>query len=86
MTSIGGGFFLPMIGYFTPFMIVGAAILAVGTGLLSTLRVDTSIGQWLGYQVITGIGAGMTLQVFDLTKAHLNADANYCCASGCWSS
>ena len=86
VTSIGAGFFLTMVGYFTPVMIVGAAILAVGTGLLSTLRVDTSLGQWLGYQVIAGTGAGLTLQVFDLTCTHLNADATYCRASSCFSS
>lgn len=81
LTSIGAGFFIAMVGYFTPVMIVGAAILAVGTGSLSTLRVDSSLGQWLGYQVIAGIGAGSTLQVFRLIKAHLNEDVNYCCSS-----
>jgi len=67
-------------------MIIGAAILAVGTGLLSTLSVDTTFGQWLGYQVIAGVGAGSILQVFDITSAHLNADATYCRASSCLSS
>jgi hypothetical protein len=86
VASIGAGFLLPMVGYFTPIMIVGATILAIGTGLLSTLGVDTRVGQWLGYQLITGIGAGMTLQVFDFTRAHLKADATYRRTIGRWSS
>lgn len=81
-TSIGIGFFLAMVGYFTPIMIVGAALLAVGTGLLSTLRVDTSIGQWVAYQTIAGIGAGLIIQVLAYTMAHLNVDAGYCCTIG----
>ena len=83
LTSIGVGFILSLVGYFTPFMIIGAAMLALGTGLLSTLRVDTSVGQWLGYQITAGIGAGLILQVLiDLTKAHLIADAGNCSAIG----
>ena len=64
-TSMGSGFLLAMVGYFMPFMFVGAALLAIGTGLLSTLGVDASIPQWVGYQIIAGIGAGLILQVFD---------------------
>lgn len=67
-SSLGNTFFLPMIGYFMPCMIIGAGVLAVGTGLLSTLSVNTSLSQWLGYQVISGLGAGFNLQVLNGKK------------------
>jgi hypothetical protein len=49
-------------GYFTPFMLAGGAIFIIGAGLLITLKVSTSIGMWVGYQVLAGADAGMALQ------------------------
>ena len=66
VSAIVTGTLLSMIGYFTPFMIFGAALVAVGEGLLSTFRVDTILGVWLGYQIIVGIGSGITAQVFNI--------------------
>ena len=58
---VGGA--ITVIGYYAPFMWVGSAVLTVGCGLLYTLRVDTSTARWIGYQLLTGIGAGMGMQV-----------------------
>jgi len=41
----------------------GAAIFTVGAGLLQTLKVDSSAGRWIGYQILTGIGAGAGVQI-----------------------
>jgi len=41
----------------------GAAIFTVGAGLLKTLQVDSSAGKWIGYQILTGIGAGAGVQI-----------------------
>jgi hypothetical protein len=46
-------------------MIVGGALLAVGAGLLGTFAVDTTVGQWIGYQAIVGFGAGMAMQALN---------------------
>jgi Fungal trichothecene efflux pump (TRI12) len=62
--SVIGGGLVTVIGYYTPFMIVGQALFAIGAGLLSTLSVNSSTGEWFGYQVIAGVGIGMSLQVF----------------------
>ncbi len=44
--------------------IVGGAVLAiVGNSLLCTLDIGTSSGKWIGYQIITGVGVGIALQV-----------------------
>jgi hypothetical protein len=63
LSSAITGFLLIKLGYCSPFMITGGALLAVGTGLLGTVGVNTNIGNWVGYQLITGFGAGASLQV-----------------------
>ena len=46
-----------------PSIIGGAALAVVGDGLLCTLNIGTSSGKWIGYQIISGIGVGIALQV-----------------------
>jgi len=48
---IGGGIMTSIIGYYTPFMILGSAILIVGSGLITTWQPDTGKGIWIAYQV-----------------------------------
>jgi hypothetical protein len=54
---------VPKVGYFTPFAIVGGALCAVASGLLSTFDVSISTGKWVGYQILLGAGEGMALQM-----------------------
>lgn len=49
-------------GYFTPFMIMSSILAAIGAGLLSTVKPDTSTGEWIGYQIIYGVGVGLGFQ------------------------
>ncbi|KAK8054688.1 hypothetical protein PG994_009755 [Apiospora phragmitis] len=58
---IGSGIVTSKIGYYTPCLILGTAIAAVGCGLLTTLRVDTSNARVIGYQILTGAGLGLSL-------------------------
>jgi MFS family permease len=51
------------IGYYTPFMIASTILTSIGAGLLTTWDLDTGSGKWIGYQVLTGIGIGLGLQV-----------------------
>lgn len=62
-SSIIGGGAITVVGWYTPFLLVGSAIFAVGTGLLTTLQVDSSIGKWFGYQVVAGFGIGFGFQI-----------------------
>ncbi|KAJ5609975.1 hypothetical protein N7510_006694 [Penicillium lagena] len=57
-----GGLLVNLTGYYTPLMFAGSAFLTIGSGLCTTLRVDTGYGKWIGYQVIIGIGAGLGFQ------------------------
>jgi MFS family permease len=48
---IASGIFASKIGYYLPPMILGAALVMVGGGLISTWSVDVGAGRWIGYQV-----------------------------------
>lgn len=65
-SSIGTGLLVAKTGYYTPPMIFGNCIMAVGAGLLTTLQVNSGDGKWIGYQVIYGIGLGCTFQAPNL--------------------
>ncbi|RKP14949.1 major facilitator superfamily domain-containing protein [Piptocephalis cylindrospora] len=62
VASIGGGFLVSKTGMLRPFMILGAALLVLGSGLLSSLDVHSNRGKQLGYQVFSGLGIGFVLQ------------------------
>lgn len=66
LASIVNGFATQKIGYYTPSAILGACIMCVGAGLLTTLQIDTSTGQWIGYQILYGFGLGMCFQAPNL--------------------
>ena len=59
---ISGGT-LGAVGYFAPFLIIGAAISTVGIGIIYTLDLSSPSSQWIGYQILAGIGLGLCFQV-----------------------
>ncbi|KAK9852144.1 MFS transporter [Penicillium brevicompactum] len=61
--AIAGGVGVTLVGYYTPFMIVGLMVMAVGAGLLLLFKVDTPSSMWLGFQIIFGAGAGIGLEL-----------------------
>ncbi|RMZ73938.1 MFS transporter [Pyrenophora seminiperda CCB06] len=50
------------LGYYTPFMLISSVLMAIGSGLLSTLEVDSGSSKWIGYQFIFGAGFGFGMQ------------------------
>ncbi|KAK7946093.1 uncharacterized protein PG986_010414 [Apiospora aurea] len=54
------------LGYYTPFLLAGACLMAIGSGLLTTLQVDSGMPKWIGYQVLYGFGIGMGIQAPNL--------------------
>jgi MFS family permease len=48
---IGSGFVISKTGYYNPPLILGTALMVVGGGLLTTFRVDTSTGEYIGFEV-----------------------------------
>ncbi|RFU30250.1 hypothetical protein B7463_g6108, partial [Scytalidium lignicola] len=51
------------LGFYLPFAIISAVILAVSGGILSTLSPETSTARWIGYQIFLGVGRGLGLQI-----------------------
>ncbi|CAL5871992.1 uncharacterized protein PFLUO_LOCUS6249 [Penicillium psychrofluorescens] len=62
ISALAGGPLTSYIGYYNPVLIFGSVLMAVGSGLITTLRPDTSAGEWISYQIIYGIGIGLAFQ------------------------
>lgn len=62
VASLIAGGLITAFGYYTPFMIVGTVLAAVGGGLLTTWKPDTPSSVWIGYQILFGAGVGLALQ------------------------
>ena len=62
VASIVTGQLVSRIGYYTPFCIFGVCLTGIGAGLFTTFRTDTSVGKWVGYQIIYGFGLGACTQ------------------------
>jgi len=59
-------------GHAAPFMLVTAVFCTVGSGLMYTFDIDTSLGKWIGYQLLYGLAIGMGFQMA-ITIAQANA-------------
>jgi EmrB/QacA subfamily drug resistance transporter len=63
ISATGTGLALRYIGYPNPLILLGTVLMAVGTGLFTTFQPDTGHQFWIPYQVLQGLGAGMTLSM-----------------------
>ncbi|RAR14043.1 MFS general substrate transporter [Stemphylium lycopersici] len=50
-------------GLAAPFMLTGAALATLSTGLMYTFDTDTGMGKWIGYQILYGAGVGLGFQM-----------------------
>ncbi|KAJ7213234.1 major facilitator superfamily transporter [Mycena rebaudengoi] len=62
LASLVAGGIITATGYYTPFLYASSVLLAVGAGLLTTLKVDSGPARWIGYQIIYGLGGGLGMQ------------------------
>jgi MFS family permease len=62
ISTISTGQLVSRIGYYTPFLIFGICLSAIGSGLFTTFQVDTSVGFWIGFQILYGFGLGASTQ------------------------
>ena len=63
LSSIIAGAGITILGVYKPFMIVGSAIFTIGAAMLYTLRVSSPPQAWIGYQLLSGLGAGGGVQI-----------------------
>ena len=53
-------------GYYTPLMWAGGIIMSIASGLIYTWTPETRHPEWIGYQVLFGIGVGLGMQAANL--------------------
>ncbi|KUI58280.1 Putative HC-toxin efflux carrier TOXA [Cytospora mali] len=61
--AVLGGILVSKSGYPIPYATVGGISVAVGSGLLSLLHDSSPPGQWIGFQVLCGVGRGLGSQM-----------------------
>jgi hypothetical protein len=61
-TIILNGVLMPILGYYMPWYVASGALTVIGGSLLHTITISTSIGQIYGYEIITAVGAGLSMQ------------------------
>jgi len=62
VASIITGQLVSRIGYYTPFLIFGVCLTAVGAGLLTSLEIHSSKARWIVGEIIYGLGQGFCSQ------------------------
>lgn len=60
---IMSGGFITKTGHAVPVEALGSVLCAVGLGLYYTMDTSTSTGRWIGYQIISSVGWGISYQV-----------------------
>ncbi|KAF1832996.1 efflux pump protein [Decorospora gaudefroyi] len=61
--TMSTGALVSKLGYYLPWAFGGSVILTIGNGLVSTFSSTTSVGKWVGYQIVMGVGRGVILQL-----------------------
>ncbi|KAK5722108.1 hypothetical protein LTR17_014457 [Elasticomyces elasticus] len=62
IASLGAGHLTTRIGYYTPSMIASSVSTSIGTGLVTTLSVHSSVSTWTVFQFLAGLGCGLGFQ------------------------
>ncbi|RFU34755.1 hypothetical protein B7463_g1535, partial [Scytalidium lignicola] len=62
ITSIICGALVQKTGYYLPEVVGGNALVAAGAALMSTMKPDTTEGQWIGYQILLELGGVTAIQ------------------------
>ncbi len=76
VASIVTGQLISRTGRYRPFPVAGTAVMTLGLGLLTRLRVDTPLSMLLGTLLVVGLGLGLTMQVLVIAVQHTVARAN----------
>ncbi|KAJ5191856.1 uncharacterized protein N7498_010841 [Penicillium cinerascens] len=62
-TLLSGNIFKYAKGCFQLFLAAGSTVQTIGAGMLYTMGLNPSIGQYIGYQVLVGVGVGPSFQI-----------------------
>ncbi|KIW33081.1 uncharacterized protein PV07_04576 [Cladophialophora immunda] len=61
-SAILAGAITSRFGYLAPLAAAGSTFVTVSAGLTSTLTTHTDAGKYIGYQILNGVGRGMSMQ------------------------
>lgn len=64
-------------------MWLGSGLFAIGAGMLYTLKVASPVRQWVGYQILAGIGAGAGVQIPFVAVQVVTTDKDMPTANAC---
>ena len=60
--AIVAGAIVARTGYYVPWMFVSTILASAGSGLITTFTPETGHSEWIGYQVLFGLGLGVGMQ------------------------
>jgi len=63
LSTIVSGGLITVYGHYAPLMLTGGVLATIGTGLIYTLDIGSPSSKWIGYQVLAGLGIGISLQI-----------------------
>ncbi|KAK0114583.1 hypothetical protein ONS95_014070 [Cadophora gregata] len=63
IAGVACGAIVQKTGYYLPEVIGGNCLIIAGAALMSTMQPDTSVGRWIGYQILLGTGRGFVMQL-----------------------
>ena len=63
LASFVSGGLIATFGHVVPILASGSCLAAVGSGLIYSLEIESPAKEWIGYQVLLGIGIGAVFQV-----------------------
>lgn len=61
------------LGYLVPWMVASGAVMTIGDGLYTLLGPTTPTANWIGYQVVSGIGNGLGTTIVRIPSFHTKA-------------
>jgi len=62
-TLIPVGLLISKLGWYIPWSMASAVLTPIAAGLMSTFTPHTPAAEWIGYQIIAGIGRGCGMQI-----------------------
>ena len=63
LLTVISGTVITLTGVYVPFLIGGAVLSTIASGLLYTLDIGSPSSHWIGYQALAGMGIGLAIQV-----------------------
>ncbi|PKS05468.1 hypothetical protein jhhlp_008845 [Lomentospora prolificans] len=82
--AIMGGLLLTKSGRYKPILVVAFALILIGFGLFTLLSENSSVGAWVGFQIIESAGAGLAIPSLLPALLAPLTDKDTALATGTW--